>query len=409
MIAGLLVLLAAAVARPGAVPSQVTVASARGEVSLPVRLDAAGTPRLSGTALAGALGTTLTVTGSWAELKPGGEPLRLLLGASLFWYNGSIEPLAATAELVHDTVFVPLQLVAEILPRHFGDRFSWDAAAARLTENTKPVATALVAPKPAPGRAAAPAANGARSAARSAAGLRRTHLVVVDPGHGGVDPGNPGMYFPAGVREKDVTLAVGKLLRDELQRQGVTVEMTRTTDTLIALGDRGPECADDCDLFVSVHVNSLPRRRGFTAMRGFETYFLAEARTEDARRVAQMENEAVRYEAANDGGAALGGLDFILKDLMTNEHLRESGLAAELVQEKMSVVHSGPNRGVKQAGFMVLTTARRPAILVEMGYSTNPEDSRQMTTASGQRALAGAIADAVVEYLRRYEAKTGAP
>jgi len=122
-----------------------------------------------------------------------------------------------------------------------------------------------------------------------------------------------------------------------------------------------------------------------------------------------MENEAIRYEPANDGGQKLGGgLDFILKDLMTNEHLRESALVAELVQDRLADVHTGPNRGVKQAGFMVLTTARRPAILVELGYSTNPEDGRLMSSPSGQRDLARGIADAIVDYLRRYESKTDA-
>jgi N-acetylmuramoyl-L-alanine amidase len=231
-------------------------------------------------------------------------------------------------------------------------------------------------------------------------------LVTIDAGHGGVDPGNPGMYFPRGVREKDVTLQVALLLREELRSRGVGTRMTRTTDTLIALGDRGHYCAQSCDLFVSLHVNSLPRRANYTAARGFETYFLAEAKTEEAARVARMENEAVRFES--DGATApVGGLDFILKDLQLNEHLRESAQLAGLVQARLDEVHSGTKRGVKQAGFMVLTTAQRPAVLVEMGYSTNPEDGRMLTTPSSQRQLATAIADAVVAYLLDYERRTG--
>lgn len=182
--------------------------------------------------------------------------------------------------------------------------------------------------------------------------------------------------------------------------------MTRTSDTLIALGDRGGYCTEACDLFVSLHVNSLARRPGYTDIRGFETYFLAEAKTEDAARVAQMENEAVRFEGnPSEGGTALG-LDFILKDLQLNEHLRESARAAELVQRRLQSAHTGESRGVKQAGFMVLTTARRPAILVELGYSTNPEDGRLLTSYATQKAMASAIADAVVEYLLEYERKT---
>ena len=230
--------------------------------------------------------------------------------------------------------------------------------------------------------------------------------MTVDPGHGGVDPGNPGFFFPP-VCEKDVTLQVGMLLRDELQRRGIGVRMTRTTDTLIALGDRGGYCTEACDLFVSLHVNSLARRKGYTDIRGFETFFLAEAKTEDAARVAQMENDAVRFEANEDAAATVGGLDFILKDLQLNEHLRESARLADLVQRGLAAVHTGDNHGVKQAGFMVLTTARRPAVLVEMGYSTNPQDGRFLTNRNSQKAMAASIADAVVEYLLEYERKTG--
>jgi len=143
-------------------------------------------------------------------------------------------------------------------------------------------------------------------------------------------------------------------------------------------------------------------------VRGFETYFLAEAKTEDAARVARMENDAVRFETGPNEETPIGGVDFILKDLQLNEHLRESARLAELVQGGLGRVHSGPDLGVKQAGFMVLTTARRPAILVEMGYSTNPADSKLLTTRAGQRAMAASIADAVVDYLLEYERKTDA-
>ena len=182
--------------------------------------------------------------------------------------------------------------------------------------------------------------------------------------------------------------------------------MTRTTDTLIALGDRGGYCTESCDLFVSLHVNSLARRPGYTEVRGYETFFLAEAKTEDAARVAKMENEAVRFETDQNDIGTVGGLDFILKDLQQNEHLRESARVAELVQKDLGTVHPGESRGVKQAGFMVLTTARRPAILVEMGYSTNPGDGRFLTVRASQKSMASAIADAIIEYLREYERKT---
>ena len=144
-------------------------------------------------------------------------------------------------------------------------------------------------------------------------------------------------------------------------------------------------------------------------MRGFETYFLAEARTEDAARVARMENEAVRFDQNKEEGPSPIGLDFILKDLQLNEYLRESARAAELVQRHLGDVHNGPDRGTKQAGLIVLNTARRPAILVELGFSTNRSDAKLMTQAASQRKMAKAIADAIVQYLTEYERKTDSP
>jgi N-acetylmuramoyl-L-alanine amidase len=339
--------------------------------------------------LLGALGGSMRVEDGWAEVVVARQPFRFLVGAPLYVFSSQLQTLAAPVWLSRDTLYLPFQFVSEIIPYYLGERYRYDGRRARLED-----ITGGPTPAPAPGP-------------RLTNGLRPGHIVTIDPGHGGVDPGNPGTYFPRGVREKDVTLQVGVLLRDELKRRGVGVRMTRTTDTLIALGDRGGYCTAACDLFVSLHVNSLARRRGYTEIRGYETYFLAEARTEDAARVAKMENDAVRFEAGDNEAPMTGGLDFILKDLQLNEHLRESARVAELVQKGLKSVHTGDDRGVKQAGFMVLTTARRPAILVEMGYSTNPQDGRFLTARSSQRAMASAIADAIVEYLREYERKTG--
>lgn len=345
---------------------------------------------MSAPELVAALGGTVKLGDTWADLTVSQQGFRFLLGAPLYLFNDHLQALAAPVIVVRDTMYLPLQFIAEVLPTFLSERYHYDKRTARLVEER--------------GRFLA---SGSASG-RLANGLRPGHLVTVDAGHGGVDPGNPGMFFPRGVREKDVTLQVALLLREELRRRGVGVRMTRTTDTLIALGERGSYCTEKCDLFVSLHVNSLPRRRGFTETRGFETYFLAEAKTEDAARVAKMENEAVRFESVSEEASPLGGIDFIVKDLQLNEHLRESARLAELVQGGLGQVHTGPDLGVKQAGFMVLTTARRPAILVEMGYSTNPEDGRYLISSIGQRSMASSIAEAIVQYLLEYERKTEA-
>ncbi|HEY9384743.1 MAG TPA: N-acetylmuramoyl-L-alanine amidase [Gemmatimonadales bacterium] len=373
-------------------PLVVLVQSARGEARIPVRLDPLSGPVLAAPLLLPALDARVTLGAGWADVGVGAKNFRFYLGAPLFSSEGEVYPLVGSAALRRDTLLLPIQFVTEVLPRVLAGRFRYDARLARLADGA-PAAIAAKAPPKDPNRLSN--------------GLRKGHVVTVDAGHGGVDPGNPGLFFPDGLREKDVTLDLSLLLRDELRRRGVRVVMTRQTDTLIDLRSRGGYCTAECDLFVSIHVNSLPRRAGFSRVRGFETFFLAEAKTEDAARVARMENEAIRFDGSEDNSEAGGGLDFILKDLQLNEHLRESARAAELVQSYLQESHTGPDLGVKQAGFMVLTTARRPAILIETGFSTNADDAKLLTGSVSQKNLAASIADAVVAYLLEYERKVG--
>jgi N-acetylmuramoyl-L-alanine amidase len=380
-----------------AAPMAVLVSTAKGDVRVPVRIDPLIGPTVAAPALLSPLGGTSSVQGAWATVEDARQPFRFLIGAPFYTTGGPPKPMAGAASIRRDTLYLPLQFVTEVLPTELKTVFRYEPASARLTE--------LVRRSELP--PASIAAGGKPRSDRLPNGLKRGHVVTIDAGHGGVDPGNPGIYFPRGLTESDVTLKMSLLVREELLKRGVGVIMTRTTDTLIELRSRGGYCKDRCDLFVSLHVNSLPRRAGYTRVRGFETYFLAEARTEDAARVAKMENDAVRFEGANGEEDLTGGLDFILKDLQLNEHLRESGRLAELMQSFIAEVHSGPDKGVKQAGFAVLTTARRPAVLVEMGFSTNPEDAQVMTGAASQRNLAGSIADAIVAYLLEYERRVG--
>lgn len=376
--------------QPSPPPATLVVMTPRGESRIAVRYDRFGAPVLAAVQLAQALNGSFSLARPWADVMVARQAFRFLLDAPYYVYQGEVSPLAGPASIVRDTLYLPFQFVTEVLPRAFSERFRYDAVASRLVETgTRPVATT-----------AAPS--------RLPNGLRPGHVVTVDAGHGGTDPGNPGLYFPRGVQEKHVTLQVSQLVRTELQKRGIQVRMTRTRDTLIALRDRPRYCTEECELFVSIHVNSLARRRGYTGRRGFETYIIGEARTEEAERVARMENDAIRFETDAAQDATPQGLDFILRDLQLNEHLRESARAAELIQEHLDPVHSGENRGVRGGPYHVLNAARRPAVLIELGYSTNPEDARIMTRRSSQEALASAIADAIVAYLLEYERKTGA-
>lgn len=249
--------------------------------------------------------------------------------------------------------------------------------------------------------------SGARPAPAKTAPAPRAPRVIIDAGHGGRDPGGP-MRLAGGLREKDITLAVALKVGAELKEQGVNVIYTRTRDTLIALADRGRIANQaDGDVFVSIHVNAAnPKWRDPGAARGFETYFLAAARTEDAQRVEEMENESVRFET--EGEVQSGDpLSFILSDMMQNEHLRESSDFADIVQRHLKRVHPGPDRGVKQAGFRVLIGAFMPAVLVEIGFGTNQPEAEYLASPARQRSLARSIADATLEYLERYQRRVG--
>jgi N-acetylmuramoyl-L-alanine amidase len=357
-------------------------------------------------ALASALGGTLSPQpGGHALLRVSGVAVDVADRVPFVTIAGDVVPLACAPFVAEGQWYVPLQLAVAVLPR-YDSTLAYDAArgelriagaareAVRGADSTAPqaVSSASAAPVGSPANHASDAPH-------------RRRVIVVDAGHGGPDNGMTG---PIGgtfeIREKDITLAVAKRLAATLRERGLVVAMTRTTDTLIALADRGRIAyARKADLFISVHVNAANLAWSDPeGARGFETYFLAEAKTEDAKRVEQMENEAVRFET---GANAPKGdpLAFIINDMAQNEHLRESSDLAATIQERLATVHPGPSRGVKQANFAVLRTSFMPAVLVEIGFGTNRAEAKYLDDPSQQRRLAAAIADATVEYLDRYQ------
>jgi N-acetylmuramoyl-L-alanine amidase len=356
------------------------------EQGIGVRADAAASA-LGGELRADGGRYTLVVGGAAIELEPALPVARV----------GATVVLLTTAPWLNGTaLYVPLQVLTEVVPRH-ATGFIYDAASRELRA-FRTTARGTTAAPPAP-------ADATRVGSPPARRVNSRRVVVVDAGHGGPDNGMSGpMGRGPQIYEKHITLAVSKLLAQELRDAGVQVVMTRTTDTLIALSDRG-RIANRAkgDLFISVHVNAAPTTwRSPSSGRGFETYFLAEAKTEDARRVEQMENESVKFET---GAHAPKGdpLSFIINDMAQNEHLRESSDLAESIQRAMARIHPGPNRGVKQANFAVLRGSFMPAVLVELGFGTNPEEAAYLASSQGQRELARSIAAAAMEYLSQYE------
>jgi N-acetylmuramoyl-L-alanine amidase len=212
-----------------------------------------------------------------------------------------------------------------------------------------------------------------------------------------------GAVGPGGLREKDVTLRLALLLKEELEsRSDLRVTLTRDRDVFVPLGARTRMANESgADLFLSIHCNSARSRSG----QGFETYFLSEAKTEDERRVAQMENASLRFENPEIDPERLGELNFILWDLAQNEYLRESSSLAELVQRGLDDELDIRDRGVKQAGFWVLNGAFMPAVLVETAFISNPREERLLGSDDFRRRVVDGIADSVLEYVDQYERK----
>jgi N-acetylmuramoyl-L-alanine amidase len=292
----------------------------------------------------------------------------------LSWGGEGVQ-LAEAPYVVSGRLYLPLQFFVDILPWKLPEvfRFEPDSQTLFVRDPSRPGGS-LVDP---------------------------VRVVVIDPGHGGPDPGAKGTR---GTQEKDVALAIGLALARNLREDpNFRVYLTREGDSLIPIWKRG-ELATEWKgerqgIFVSIHANAMPDSR---ATRGFETYFLSEARTEHERRVAALENAAQEYEAQDDGAPADPDLSFILTELRNLDSQHWSALLAEMVQGQLAKIHPGPDRGVKQGPLAVITNALMPGVLVEVGFLTNPDEERLLNQAGFQENTAIAVGSAVREFFRRY-------
>lgn len=343
------------------------------------------------------LGAEVGPLGDEVAVRLGGRELRFRPGSPLFADGGELRRLDHPVYLEDGVTWVPTQFFVEHLPA-LGVEVD---AARRTVRRVRTAANAPSAPAPEEPRSDA-APRRAPPPAPSPAPAKK--LVVIDAGHGGVDPGARG---PGGTREKTVALAVARRLAEILRGDPqYEVRMTRDRDTLIALRDRarlanGWRKEGQPALFMSIHLNANPSR----SARGFETYFLSEAKTADAKRVEEMENAAQQYE---DDGGKPDPLGFILRDLRQNKYLRDSNDWAAMIQRELGAVHPGPDRGVKQAGFYVLNGAFMPAVLVEIGFISNPQEERMLASASQQQLIAERLARSVHAFFGRETARAAA-
>lgn len=360
--------------------------------------------------------TALAALGAEVEATPRGIRARFLndtltfeILSPIFYSAARPQQLAAPVYRRANEVYIPGQFFTDWLPAHRPGLIGYDNGTLRLNKGRRE-SSAAAAGKTANATAATTPARAGMTATPPRPTERNhprkttpaTRVVIIDPGHGGKDPGKIG---PGGVREKDLTLAIARRLANTLrERGGFEVHLTRTTDTLIALADR-PHMANrwkdnrPAALFISIHANSAANRNA----RGFETFFLSDARTEDERRVAEMENAAVAYETPADKASATNDLDWIFNTLRNDFYVRASNDLAEVIQKRIGSFHPGPDRGVKQAGFRVLVGAFMPAVLVETAFISNDSDAALLKDSAFQQKIASALANAVEEFFTAHE------
>lgn len=230
----------------------------------------------------------------------------------------------------------------------------------------------------------------------------RFDTVVIDAGHGGEDRGARGAR---GSWEKDVVLAVARDLAVRLRERGLRVVTTRDDDSYVPLERRNAIANDSRgDLFLSIHANAAKE----PDVQGTETYFLAlDASDASAAEVAMRENRAFRGAPEADIEAMGDPFIALLGDLITTEAMAESSEAARLVQTQLQGIEGLRSRGVKQAMFVVLSGVPMPAVLVEVGFVTSPQDERTLSRSEGRGKIVRALERAVLGFGERYDARRG--
>lgn len=227
------------------------------------------------------------------------------------------------------------------------------------------------------------------------------NVVVIDPGHGGKDPGAIGVN---GLKEKDINLAIAKELGSLIKRNNndLDVVYTRDDDTFIELYKRGKIANENKgDLFISIHCNSMPKKR--SNVRGFEVYLLRPGRTKEAIDIAEFENSVISLEDNPNRYKKLTEENFILVSMTNASNMRYSETFADMLNTEWIKQNILPSRGIKQAGFYVLVGASMPSILIETGYISNKEDAKYLNSLRGQKQVANSIYESIFKYKKYYE------
>jgi N-acetylmuramoyl-L-alanine amidase len=220
-------------------------------------------------------------------------------------------------------------------------------------------------------------------------------IVVIDPGHGGLETGAKGRF---GNLEKDITLAVSLKLKAMIEKEmGFEVVLTRDRDMDVSIENRSAIANNQkAGLFISIHANGSVQRKAA----GSETFFLSlNATDEETRRLAYLENNSTELQSRIDPSTD-NDLMMILWDMAQNAYIKQSSRLAELVQSELDAMLGTRNRGIKQAPFRILTGVACPAILVEAAFISNPDEEQKLASDAFQTKVAEAIFRGLSGYLK---------
>lgn len=330
-----------------------------------------------------------------------GDTLKFAIGLPYVSSHGSSMELKHAPEITDGHILLDSADVVGLFKD--GSRQS-PSAPSRMTDTNKVAAASTPAPTAAPTKVATvSAAPAAIPAAKSAtpknetAGTREVKTIVIDPGHGGKDTGAQGKNS----NEKDIVLAVGKLLKKELEKEGFNVKMTRDKDVFIELGERANLANQwDGDLFISLHCNAIdatPERK--KQIKGYHVYVLRAPESEEDKAIARRENKVATLYGEKNAKEELSPIEWFKLEARLEKYKQNSYMFTE---EMLKAFDGGKIKrqggGVGGAGFMVLVGALMPAVLFEIGFISNPEEEAYMMTTKAQEDIAARVAKAVSTY-----------
>ena len=308
------------------------------------------------------------------------DTIKFALGIPYMTRNGSTIELSQAPELENGHIWIAEDDAKKVTSKVV-------EAAPVVTEPAKPAET-----KP-----ATPVVVKPKAPKQEIAGTREVRTIVIDPGHGGKDPGASGKRS----QEKDIVLAVAKLLRKNLADEGFNVKLTRSKDVFIELGQRANLANQwDGDLFISLHCNAIDaseeRKR---IIQGYQFYVLRAPESEEDKAIARRENAVATLYGEKNAKDELSPLEWFKLEARLEQYKQTSYLFTEKLLDSFEGGKiKRMNTGVGGAGFMVLVGAMMPAVLIELGFISNEEDENYMITKTGQQDLADRIAEAVSKY-----------